>query len=185
MKSKIVGFLFILLILVMIPMININGRSVKSAVEVFSDTQSPEVSPIARKTAQTIDSGFTDEAVKAVIIILQTNYKCDKSMFADTKAVKKGYDYSKIEKYVKELKGACILYKGKAAPVPYFMYSKGSTSAGKKYPYLRNAASPWDTLRGGSGSQGVSLNGINELCKLGLSCKEALSHYLRDVTIRD
>lgn len=181
MKNKILGFLFILLILAVIPLVNLNKASISKALPVFSDNNDHKTSLIAQKADATITDNYCDEAVKAVIIILNTNYKCDKNSFSTSD--KKSYN-SKTEKYVRELAGKHIVYKGKISPVPYFRYSKGYTATSAKYPYIKNSACPWDCGKNSDNIEGVSLNSLNELCKNGLNAEQALKHFLSDIEIK-
>lgn len=178
MKNKIIGFLLILLILVGVPMINLNKSEVTKAVSAIVTPKGNEIKLIAQKTARTVNKDYCEEAVKAIIIILNSNYKCDKSMFSEDTNAEKLDNYSKIEKLTEKMSGKRIKINKKAVAVPYFKYSAGYTQPSKKYPYIKSAASPWDSKQNEGNTVGVSLNGINELCKKGLDYKEALRWYL-------
>lgn len=178
MKNKMIGFLSILLILAMIPLVSANKPTAKAKAKIVKTTVDPSL--IAGITAETVGSDYCDEAIKAAIIILQTNYKCNSKQFSNAKNSKNN---SKIEKYAKELSGIYIRRGKEAIPVPYFKYSAGYTQPSKKYPYIRESASPWDSFYNKTGTTGVSLNGINELCNQGLNYKSALNWYLKDIKI--
>ncbi|MBQ5399148.1 MAG: hypothetical protein IIU14_06915 [Ruminococcus sp.] len=179
MKNKIIGFLLILLILVMIPLCAAR-KTVRSEPPKKSAQPDESVKIIAYAAEKALPEGCCDEALKALIIILNTNYKYNKGLF--DKNVGK-INNSKTEKYAEMLKGYYITYNKKTVPVPYFRYSAGFTSPGKSHPYIRNSASPWDLPENGKSTDGVSLNGINKLCGLGLDYKSALGWYLKDIEI--
>ena len=86
-----------------------------------------------------------------------------------------------LENTAKEIKNITITYNGKPAAIPYSYITSGLCES--DYPYIRNTANPWDLINREytlDAKTGVSLNSINKLCEKGLSCKEALSRYLKD-----
>ena len=76
---------------------------------------------------------------------------------------------------------------GKPAAVPCCPSTNGYTEATQTYPYLRAVASPWDAFcayrDSGQACVGVSLNGLDWLCRHGLSAEEALLWYLPGMEI--
>ena len=76
---------------------------------------------------------------------------------------------------------------GKPAAVPCCPSTNGCTEASQTYPYLRAVASPWDAFcayrDSGQACVGVSLNGLDWLCRHGLSAEEALLWYLPGMEI--
>lgn len=205
MKKKLIGLLLVLVTMVSIPLFAVENSAYKEAVAVFahkSDKKNEnEQSKILGITAAKFRKEYSEETLKAIVIILNTNYMENKNNFnlndskdyLSQKEFNKKYGndaekyYSMIENATESAKGKYITYKSKAVYIPFFYLSEGYTERSLKYPYIRNSASPWDCLSKGykenNNTTGVSLNGLNTLCKKGLSCKKALKWYLQDIKI--
>ncbi|RGS77172.1 hypothetical protein DWX71_07185, partial [Ruminococcus bromii] len=73
--------------------------------------------------------------------------------------------------------------------VPYSETSNGTTYKNENYKYIHSVASPWDCYQtdfdANAECVGVSLSGIDYLCKNGCSAEEALLWYLPDFEIAD
>ena len=72
---------------------------------------------------------------------------------------------------------------------PYSETSNGTTYKNENYKYIHSVASPWDCYQtdfdANAECVGVSLSGIDYLCKNGCSAEEALLWYLPDFEIAD
>ncbi len=187
MKKKITALLVILAIMAAVPLFS-NLKSIKFPEEKPKNLTQAEI--ITRTAANNFRKHYCRETLKALVLILNSNYKAGafdkndmikKSDFI--KKFKKGKDYySIIENTVKKTGDECISYKGKAASIPYFKVSKGYTNSSKKYPYLKACACPWDTrkkdCKNSENTVGVSINTLDKLCAMGLDCKTALRHFI-------
>lgn len=71
----------------------------------------------------------------------------------------------------------------------YSETSNGTTYKNENYRYIHSVASPWDCYQtdfdANAECVGVSLSGIDYLCKNGYSAEEALLWYLPDFEIAD
>lgn len=190
MKKKIIGLLVILAIMAAVPLIFNNYKSADSAKPAKNNTLSKEESVITNAAAYIFRKHYSDETMKAAIIILNTNYKVNKikkdECISRADFIKKYKDgekyYSNLEKYTNELKDDYITYKNKPVYIPCFKVSKGYTEKDKKYPYLKAAACPWDRLKKESKNSenavGISINTVDKLCKNGLNYKQAVEYFL-------
>lgn len=165
--------------------LHINAKnSVKTSI-------SSQNKPVVNAAAYHFRKHYDEKTLKALILILNSNYKAKKLNKHDSidkndfiKKYKNGKNYySKIENTVKELDGEYITYKNKPVYIPLFKVSKGNTDFSKKYPYLDAAACPWDKIKKdfkSSGKEvGISVNTLDKLCAQGLSYKEAVGYFLK------
>lgn len=185
MKKKICALLVILAIMAAVPTIT-NLKSYKSAEKLSKN----EI--ITGITAYNFRKHYDKETIKAIVLILNTNYNAEKynkdeilSKKDFVKKFKKGETYySEIEKYVKDMENETITYKNKAVYLPYFKVSKGYTDKSKKYPCLKACACPWDTLKkdfkNSENTVGISINSLDKLCKKGLGYREAVMRFLNN-----
>ncbi len=191
MKKKIIGLLLILAIMASIPLVFNNKKldfkpffKNKSA----HPTKSAVITGIA---ANNFRKRYSGETLKAIILILNTNYRLNKADKKDyitksdfIKKYKKGKEYySKIEKTVNNMKDEFITYHSKPVYIPYFKTSKGYTEKSKKYPYLNAVGCPWDKLKkdykSSNNSLGVSINSLDKICSLGVNYKDAVKRFLK------
>lgn len=190
MKKKITGLLLILAIMAAIPLVFSKNKIKIDTESIFQSKHSEKIELISSAAAYYFRESYSDETLKALVLILNSNYKTGKlsknerlSKRDFLRKYKKGRDYySKIENTVKKLSDRYITYKNKAVYIPCFNLSKGYTEKSKEYPYLKSRACPWDVQAKGfnkkSESIGISLNSLNALCKNGESCEKALEHFL-------
>ena len=131
--------------------------------------------------ASLCDEDFCDEAVRAALILANTNLP-----FLD------GSDYnsdSELKEHVEAINNSDseLLWHGEKHFIPCSPLSGGATQTDSDYPYLRSVASPWDCLDEKYGENadcaGVSMRGVNYLCRRGFTAEESLLHYLPDFTI--
>ncbi len=181
MKKRITAVLLCAALMIMIPMISVKNNAAKDIEKVFN-SKKENTFVLAEALAYEYKKEYSDETLKALALILNSNYKAGvklKTMPKNDFIKKHGEkNYSKLENTAKEFEDKCLVYKGKAAPVPYAFVTSGKTEGNKKYPYIKNTACPWDALSKRSDeSAAVSLNSINKLCGLGLSYTEALAGF--------
>lgn len=199
MKEKIIGFVLVLTLMAGIPLFTSQNKVLNEITTKYLSGKSYSDKEIAYSmVCAKFKKEYNFETLKATAVILYSNYKYlgkidynDKKEFLTKKQFCKKYSnqgekyYLKIKKAVDEVYEKCITYKGKVAYIPCFHCGVGYTKSSKKYPYINNAASPWDLLEKNRTNKkvGISLNGINNLCKNGNSYKQALSRYLNNVKI--
>lgn len=205
MKGKIISGFFLLAMMAFLPFISINfvkGHSLETA--------KPQTNTKSEKTKDTNDiltglvaakykDNYCDETLKAITIILNTNYKVNQKLFDLTK--KEDYlsekdfnnsfneQYDKIRTIVNSVNETTIVFNNKLQIIPYSETSNGKTITDKNYEYISAVASPWDcyldTYNENNHCLGVSLSGLNYLCNNGFNYKKALLWYLPDCTINE
>ena len=91
-----------------------------------------------------------------------------------------GYYNSNKEVYIQK--------NGEKLTIPYSEISNGATVENDAYPYIYSTASAWDCLDSGFDKNaecaGVSLKGVDYLCRHGFSAEQALLHYLPGFEIK-
>lgn len=214
MKAKIIIMTAIFIFMGIIPVIAINGGVAETNAPVQTntpDTAEEKPSEIKNLSNEEILSGlvfaqfrenYNEETLKAISVILQTNYKADPSAFDFTdesvyyskEAAKNQYknSYEKINKKItaalNSVKGIYAYYENEPAYIPFSKCSSGCTEADEKYPYLLCVASPWDCQSENYSEDntcvGVSLDGIKHLTNNGCDCVTALKWYLPALEIK-
>lgn len=198
MKKKLIVLTLILVLMWSIPLFTTNNMIIKDFKNKFltvkdskksADLQLTDKEIIYCLTAERYKDEYCDEVIKAMSIILYSNYKFKPSDFKlnnkyrDEFIFKYGKKkFKKMTNAIDNVYGNIITYKNKPAYIPCYYKSSGNTKGSKKYPYIKNAASPWDNTKSNH-KVCVSLNGINQLCKKGYNYKEALGWYLEGVKI--
>lgn len=146
--------------------------------------------------AANYDESYCDETLKALAVILYTNYclapddydlKDSRICILESNAensVKE--NYNTIKSAVSPVYKKALCSNGKVLYIPFTSSTNGKTSSSSEYPYLTAVASPWDSYSNANDDEhcGVSLNGINYLCNDGYSYAQALQWYLPDFTIQ-
>lgn len=146
--------------------------------------------------AANYDESYCDETLKALAVILYTNYclapddydlKDSRICILESNAensVKE--NYNTIKSAVSAVYKKALCSNGKVLYIPFTSSTNGKTSSSSEYPYLTAVASPWDSYSNANDDEhcGVSLNGINYLCNDGYSYAQALQWYLPDFTIQ-
>ncbi len=192
MKKKLIGFLLILTIMAGVPLFTVKNNCSGEISGAMNQDKNENV--LTGLLAAKFRKEYTDEALAALAVLLNSNYNSAKEKYNLDKPetyiskkvfLKKCGDsyYSKIENTAKKYKNTLIKRKGKAVMVPIFYTSAGYTEPSKKYPYIRACAAPWDLLKNSTSSKttGISLNSLNELTKQGYGYKKALEYFLADV----
>ncbi len=190
MKKKFIGILLLIAAMASIPLITVKNNAYADAKEVFADSSINENKSITELVAANYRDEYTDETIKTLVIILNSNYKTKKNKFSDKDFLNKenfikkhGEDkYSFLEKTVNEFSEKTIKYKKKTVYTPLFYLSDGYTMKSENYPQLKGCACPWDKLNNKfeecGNTIGISMNTINQLCKKGASYKEALKWFV-------
>ncbi|MCH5303453.1 MAG: hypothetical protein J1E41_01195 [Ruminococcus sp.] len=190
MRRKIIGLLLILAIMASVPIIHSGNKIKKDTKSLLSKKNLTMDEAALGVLANNFRRDYDNETLKGLVLILNTNYKVNKINTKEIigkeefiKKFKNGEEYySKIENTVKNMSGKCITYKDKEVYIPYFTVSKGYTEKNKKYPYLKDAACPWDCMNKdyikSEESVGVSINSLDKICKSGANYKEALAHFI-------
>lgn len=188
MKKRLLAAAVAVALMIGIPLLTVKNNTFNDIKLYFNSKEEIKANPLTEITAYHFKKSYCDEGLKAIAIILNSNYKSkikQKRMSKNDFIKKFGNDYySKIEKTVAETKNIFIAYKGKPARIPCCYISSGVCEI--DYPYIRKTSSPWDLLNAEYKSglkPEVSLNSINEMCESGLSYKEALGRYLQNVKI--
>lgn len=139
---------------------------------------------------------YCDETLKALAILVKSDYKISPDKFkidSDAYVSKErasGYlkdNYQKIEKTVNSTK-ELLLHNGENKYIPYSTISNGTTADSDDYDYLCAVASTWDCFSENydknSVCVGVSIEGVDYLCRNGASAQEALLWYLPNFEIK-
>lgn len=149
-------------------------------------------------TAAICNENFSDEAIKAIAILINTDYEVKPEYFdLENKEVyfsKDGIDnsdkeyYSKIESIVNSMDKKTLSVKNEKVFIPYSKISCGYTLKSEDCKYITSVASPWDCFSQEYDENaeciGVSVNGINYLCQNGASAEQALKWYLPEFEIK-
>lgn len=149
-------------------------------------------------TAALCKENLCDEAIKAIAILINTDYEVKPEYFdLENKEVyfsKGGLDnsdreyYSKIESIVNSMDKKTLSVKNEKVFIPYSQISCGYTLDSEDCVYIMSVASPWDCFSQGYDENaecvGVSVSGINYLCQNGASAEQALKWYLPEFEIK-
>ena len=149
-------------------------------------------------TAAVCNENFCDEAIKAIAILLNTDYEVNPDKFdLDNKEVYCSKDeldnsekeyYSKIESVINSMEKKTLSVKEEKVFIPYSQISCGYTLDSEYCMYIMSVASPWDCFSQDYDEKaeciGVSVNGINYLCQNGATAEQALKWYLPHFEIK-
>lgn len=204
MKSKIVITALFLVIMAILPLATVMCSDIKSDSGQTSEIKSKSDNNynfdeiVCGLTAARYREGYCDETIKAISILMNTDYTADKNSFdisdpeiclfqeeADNSAKEK---YTDIEQIVNSAKELTLWQNGEIKYVPYSETSNGNTIKSDSYDYLCAVASPWDCFDKNFDEQaecvGVSIGGIDYLCQNGMSAEEALKWYLPNFEVQ-
>lgn len=149
-------------------------------------------------TAAICNENFSDEAIKAIAILINTDYEVspdyfdleDKEIYLSENTLynsQKEY-YSRVEEIVKSMNKKNLTVKNKKVLIPYSQISCGRTLDSEDCEYITSVASPWDCFSQSYDENaeciGVSIIGINYLCQSGASAEKALKWYLPEFEIK-
>lgn len=139
---------------------------------------------------------YCDEALKALAVILYTDYSLspesfdlsDKNVCIYKENADESINFTRIESAVDGVYKKTLCVDGKAFFVPFSYVSDGKTEKSKDYPYLYSVASAWDFYSQDYSDKaeciGVSMYGVNYLCENGSEFTDALKWYLPDFEVR-
>ncbi len=171
--------------------INANNAEEKTtAVSISERNVNPD--DVISLALSLIEKDFCDEGIKSALLIADNNLKfCQKSEKQINHIVSDEIDkdlYAKARKLYESL-DVEISYQDELVYIPTASLSKGYTKTSEEYPYIKAVASPWDCLHkdfvfNKNYPEGISMKGIDYLCKNGMSCTEALTWYLPDFEIK-
>lgn len=201
MKKKVIALTIFLLFMAFVPFLAAKCSSANTLKPTIQHSKSTsdtayntnlENKILCGLVAANYKDGFSEETLKAIAIILNTNYKYDKKSFDTTdKSVcifEKDADsklkdiYPQIKSAVESSKNTIITYNDKPCYIPFSDISNGNTVDSDEYKYITAVASPWDCFANNYDKNckcvGISLNGIDYLCKNGDSAEKAIKWYL-------
>ena len=190
MKKHFTALILASLFLILIPLFIVKLNAPNNEKQSYNSKNEISGGLTAEMLAYEFREEYCREGLKALAIILNSNYKAGVKLknLSKTEFIKKhkngAYHYSLLENTVKETADYCVTYKAKAVIIPYSYVTNGKCE--NDYAYLRNTANPRDFINPEykfNSPSGVSLYSINELCKKGLSCEESLSRYFADTKI--
>lgn len=147
---------------------------------------------IVSQALSVCDDSYCDEGIKAILAICKNNYIYNTNSGKTlTEASITSYSdefYQKVETLLSEL-DTDIKLNGETVYIPYTPLCHGNTEESADYPYIKSVASPWDCqsplyMYTNIYDSGVSIYGIDYLCKEGYDAKNALRYYLPDFDIK-
>ncbi len=210
MKVKILFITAFLLIMALLPFaaakcsfLDINSNQTVSTADSISDGNNGEddgyEKVLCGLVAAKYKDSYSDETIKAIAILLNTDYTVNPESFDITDKNNCIYEdnsdnslkeiYPKIKKTVNSILKLTVNKNGKKLYIPYLDSSNGMTIENDDYDYLTGVASPWDCYTENYDENaeciGVSINGIEYLCKNGASAEEALKWYLPNFDISE
>lgn len=199
MKNKIAAFLCLLIVMGMLPTAVVSlSKSGKAAAEASATVDSAEETAASTKkndaskniissAADICAEDFCDEALKAAVIIANTNYKAAGEV-SDTDYNSDSELFKRLENIYNSKKELYITYDDQIRYIPRSYCSNGVTKNSEKYDYIRSVASPWDCESEEYSEEniceGVSMYGVNYLCENGYSAEEALKWYLPESNVK-
>lgn len=207
MKIKVIAILLMLAMMAFLPFAaakcatKIELKSVMATSDkAKSDNSNPssEDKVLCGLVAALCENKYSSETIKAISILLNNDYSLEPDKFdlsnPDTCLYVENADneikeiYPQIEENVSSSKNLLIYYNDKNVFIPYSKISNGNTVSDENYNYISPVASPWDCfsdyLDRNAECIGVSIEGIDYLCKNGMSAEEALSWYLPECEIK-
>lgn len=174
-------------------------RLTSSTGKSINDTKSNDNNEIlVGLTAALCNENFSDEAIKAIAILINTDYEVNPDYFdLENKDVYLSKDtldnsdkeyYSKVERIVNSTQRKYLTVHNEKFFIPYSQSSCGYTLDSTDCEYITSVASPWDSFSKSydesSECIGVSIDGINYLCKNGANAEQALKWYLPEFQIK-
>ena len=191
MRKHITALIMALVFLAVIPLFTIKIIKGNIRDTGFNSDKETKIGLSAEMLAYEFREEYCPEGLKAVAVILNSNYNSGEKLNTLSKAdfIKKYKNgekyYSEIENTIKTIKNTYITYKGKPVKIPCSYLTNGTCES--VYPYLNNTANPQDYINPEykfNLTPGVSFNSVNELCEKGLNFKEALGKYIKKIDKR-
>lgn len=208
MKEKLIALAVFLIIMAMLPFmaakcsttdkIVLKTSSTADSVEASTDNLSDSDKILCGIVAAQYKDDYSEETMKAIAVIILNNYKIDPDSFdTDDKEVcilEKDANsslkeiYPQIKNCVNSAKEISVKFDNSEKYIPFSDISNGTTKKDNSYDYLIAVASPWDCYNKNydenSECVGVSLSGVDYLCKNGCSAVDALKWYLHNAEIK-
>ena len=200
MRGKICTVLVLLILTAVLPMAASRCSAKNRASQAVSTADTPENSKSSDEILRALTAGlyknsYSAETVKATAILMNTDYRAKPDSFEandflyEENASGNMKDvYSEIRKAAESVKNKTLRKKSEVLFIPFSETSNGTTYKNVNYKYLHSVASPWDCYAENYDENaecvGVSLSGIDYLCKNGCSAEEALLWYLPDFEIQ-
>lgn len=197
MKVKIAALLCLLAVMAALPAVAVRigagssaGRTSTSATSdaATRDSPAPEKKTVCSAALPLCREDFCDGAIEAVLGCLTNNLRVSAGSVPGS--ANNNFDlelYRRIERIYDSSEEIRFTYQGNAVAIPYAACSNGATLGDENSPYLSPVASPWDccceSYSADAACVGVSINGLNELCRRGYSAKQALRWYLPKLEI--
>ena len=208
MKKKLIALTVFLIIMAMLPFMaakcsNTDIRTLKTSstadsIEEKTDNLSESDKILCGLVAARYKNDYSEETMKAIAVIIINNYKINPDSFniedKEVCVLEKDADSSIKEIYpviincVNSAKEIKIKFDSKENYIPFSDTSNGMTNKDNSYEYLISVASPWDCYNENYDENtecvGVSLSGVDYLCKNGSSAIDALKWYLPTAEIK-
>lgn len=194
MRNKIIALICMLLAMAALPLtvVGFSGHSSaaseKSATKDSAEKKVDNSDIICKTAAKICGEDFCDEAVRAALILVNTNYIFDENSVDNSGFNSSEELISRIKQVYYSVSELYLNKEGEISYIPYSEISNGKTVESKDYPYLYSVASPWDCFDENYDEDyecvGVSMRGINYLCENGYSAEEALLWYLPDFEVK-
>ena len=207
--KKILACTLLLVLMALLPFtaVKCSNRGSKTEVNLTSSTgktdNNTNVSDDSNEilvglTAAVCNENFCDEAIKAIAILINTDYEINPDNFdLENKEVYLSKDtldnsekeyYSKVESIINAMDKKTLTLGNEKVFIPYSDISCGYTLDSEDCEYITSVASPWDCFSQeydeNAECVGVSVNGINYLCRNGASAEQALKWYLPHFEIK-
>lgn len=195
MRNKITALMCLLLAMAALPamVVQFSGHGIDLSANAATKDSAKKTSYtekggiICKAAAKLCGEDFCDEAVKAVLILINTDYILNDDFSEIEENTASEELLPKIKKAYNSVSELYLSKDGEALYIPYSNISNGKTIVSETYPYLCSVASPWDCLDESFSENiectGVSLRGINYLCEKGYSAEDALLWYLPNFII--
>ncbi len=190
MKSRIAAIICLLILMALIPaaVVGMSGNNIKMTSST-PDTavKSDDKSQTVINTAVSLcGKDFCDEALKAALIIAESNYLSGTKMKTNDNSSDKEL-YNRVEQIYNSNNKIYFTYNEKAVYIPCSACSNGATVTSGKYEYICPVASPWDCdcpeYNKDIACEGISMYGVNYLCEKGYSAEDSLEYYLPKLKI--
>lgn len=208
MKEKLIALSVFLIIMAMLPFmaakcsgterLTLKISSTADSAKEETDNLSESDNILCGLVAAQYKDDYSEETMKAIAVIIINNYKVNPDSFdLDDKEVyiaEKDADsslkeiYPIIIKCINSAKEISVKFNSEEEYIPFSDTSNGMTNKDNSYEYLISVASPWDCYNENYDENtecvGVSLNGVDYLCKNGSSAVDALKWYLPNSEIK-
>ncbi len=199
MKEKIIAAVVLLILMAMLPFTAVRCNDANTTVKTNSATADISAKPSNKNekilcglVAANIKDNYCSETLRAIAIIMNTNYTINPKSFDLEDVNVCTYEkyanssikeiYPQIFQSVSSCKELYLKLNNEKQYIPFSESSSGCTVIDENYDYLTSVASTWDCFLENYDADaqccGVSISGVDYLCKNGYSAEEALLWYL-------